>query len=231
MIKYASNAFLAAKISFINEMARFCESIGANVIEVAKGMGMDSRIGSQFLNAGIGYGGSCFPKDISALLALASEHTIPLNILQAVSLVNQTQTDWFLEKVKNALGKLSGKRIAILGLTFKPQTDDIREAPSLKIIDNLLQNNAFITAYDPQGMEHVKKIYPSINYTSNPLEALKEADAVLIVTEWKEIIDIDWKTAINIVSSPLVFDGRNALNASVMKQLGYHYVGVGMSEF
>lgn len=230
MIKYASNAFLATKISFINEMARFCERIGANVIEVAKGMGMDSRIGPQFLNAGIGYGGSCFPKDISALLALASEHSIPLNILQAVSHVNQTQTDWFLEKVKNALGELSGKRIAILGLTFKPQTDDIREAPSLKMIDNLLQNNALITTYDPQGIEHVKKIYPSISYTSDPLEALKGADAVLIVTEWKEIIDIDWKTAINIVSAPLVFDGRNALNAAVMRQLGYHYVGVGMSE-
>jgi UDPglucose 6-dehydrogenase len=230
MIKYASNAFLATKISFINEMARFCERIGANVNEVAKGMGMDSRIGPQFLYAGIGYGGSCFPKDISALLALASENNIPLNILQTVSLVNQTQTEWFLEKVKKALGKLSGKRIAILGLTFKPQTDDIREAPSLRIIDNLLKNNAIITAYDPQGIEHVKKIYPSISYTSNPLEALKEADAVLIVTEWKEIIDIDWKTAINIVSVPLVFDGRNALNASVMKQLGYHYVGVGMPE-
>ena len=231
MIKYASNAFLAAKISFINEMARFCEKIGANVIEVAKGMGMDSRIGPQFLQAGIGYGGSCFPKDISALLALASEHTSPLTILQAVSVVNQTQTDWFLGKVKNALGELSGKRIALLGLTFKPQTDDIREAPSLKMIDHLLQNNALITAYDPQGMEHVKKIYPSIIYTCNPLEALKEADAVLIVTEWKEIIDMDWKAAINIVSAPLVFDGRNALNASVMKQLGYHYVGVGMPEF
>jgi len=230
MIKYASNAFLATKISFINEMARFCERIGANVNEVAKGMGMDSRIGPQFLHAGIGYGGSCFPKDISALLALASENNIPLNILQTVSLVNQTQTEWFLEKVKKALGKLSGKRIAILGLTFKPQTDDIREAPSLRIIENLLQNTAFITAYDPQGIEHVKKIYPSIDYTSNPLEALKEADAVLIVTEWKEIIDIDWKAAINIVSAPLVFDGRNVLNASVMKQLGYHYVGVGMPE-
>ena len=230
MIKYASNAFLATKISFINEMARFCERIGANVNEVAKGMGMDSRIGPQFLHAGIGYGGSCFPKDISALLALASEHNISLNILQAVSFVNQTQAEWFLEKVKKALGKLSGKRIAILGLTFKPQTDDIREAPSLRIIENLLQNTAFITAYDPQGIEHVKKIYPSIDYTSNPLEALKEADAVLIVTEWKEIIDIDWKAAINIVSAPLVFDGRNVLNASVMKQLGYHYVGVGMPE-
>jgi UDPglucose 6-dehydrogenase len=230
MIKYASNAFLATKISFINEMARFCERIGANVNEVAKGMGMDSRIGPQFLHAGIGYGGSCFPKDISALLALASENNIPLNILQTVSLVNQTQTEWFLEKVKKALGKLSGKRIAILGLTFKPQTDDIREAPSLRIIENLLQNTALITAYDPQGIEHVKKIYPSIDYTSNPLEALKEADAVLIVTEWKEIIDIDWKAAINIVSAPLVFDGRNVLNASVMKQLGYHYVGVGMPE-
>ncbi|MEH7335063.1 UDP-glucose/GDP-mannose dehydrogenase family protein [Neobacillus drentensis] len=230
MIKYASNAFLATKISFINELARFCERIGANVGEVAKGMGLDSRIGPQFLQAGIGYGGSCFPKDISALMALASENNITLNILQAVTHVNQTQTDWFLEKIKKALGTLSGKRIAILGLTFKPNTDDIREAPSLKMIDYLLQNNATITAYDPQGTEHVKKIYPSIIYTSNPMEALNEADAVLILTEWKEIIEIDWKTAINIISSPFVFDGRNVLNASDMKKLGYHYAGVGMPD-
>ncbi|MGG3466310.1 UDP-glucose/GDP-mannose dehydrogenase family protein [Neobacillus pocheonensis] len=231
MIKYASNAFLAAKISFINELARFCEKIGANVTEVAKGMGMDSRIGAQFLQAGIGYGGSCFPKDISALLALASENGIPLNILQAVLQVNQTQPEWFLEKVKKTLGTLSGKRIAILGLTFKPRTDDIREAPSLKIIDYLLQNNAYITAYDPKGTEHVKKIYPSITYTSNPLDALKKADAVLLITEWEEIIDMDWKAALNTVSAPFVFDGRNALDASVMKQLGYHYEGIGMPEF
>ncbi|MGG3738392.1 UDP-glucose dehydrogenase family protein [Aeribacillus pallidus] len=228
MIKYASNAFLATKISFINELARLCDKIGVNVIQVAKGMGLDSRIGPQFLQAGIGYGGSCFPKDIKALLALATAEKTPLQILQAVSDVNQTQTQWFMEKVKKALGTLTDKRIAVLGLTFKPQTDDIREASSLKIIHYLLQNNAYITAYDPQGTEHVKKIYPTISYAKTPLEALKEADAVLIVTEWKEIIEIDWQKAKNILSQPFVFDGRNCLNSSAMHKLGYHYEGVGI---
>lgn len=230
MIKYAANAFLATKISFINELARFCENIGANVNEVAKGIGMDSRIGPGFLQAGIGYGGSCFPKDVRALLTLASKENTPLNIIQAASKVNETQAEWFLEKVKKGLGTLSEKCIAILGLTFKPQTDDIREAPSLKIIKYLIQNKSFITAYDPQGTEHVKKIYPDIRYTSTPLEAIKGADAVIIVTEWKEIIDIDWKYAKSIVSTPLIFDGRNALDASTMMEYGYHYVGVGKQE-
>ncbi|MED0677830.1 UDP-glucose/GDP-mannose dehydrogenase family protein [Aneurinibacillus thermoaerophilus] len=227
MIKYASNAFLATKISFINELARICEKIGANIIQVAKGMGMDSRIGSQFLQAGIGYGGSCFPKDIKALLTLASESGNPLHILQAVASVNQTQTDWFMEKVQKAIGPLSGKRIAVLGLTFKPETDDIREAPSLKIIDYLIKEKAFITAYDPKGVEHVKKLYPAIHYTFTPLEALQKADAALLVTEWKEIVNIDWQNAKHIMSQPFVFDGRNALNSSEMLTFGYHYVGVG----
>lgn len=231
MIKYASNAFLATKISFINELARLCDKIGVNVIQVAKGMGLDSRIGPQFLQAGIGYGGSCFPKDIKALLALASAEKIPLQILQAVSDVNETQVQWFMEKVKRALGSLSGKRIAVLGLTFKPQTDDIREATSLKIIHYLIQNNSYITAYDPQGTEHVKKIYPTIHYVKTPLEALKEADAVIIVTDWKEIIEIDWQKAKNILSQPFVFDGRNCLNPSAMLKLGYHYEGVGTPSF
>jgi UDPglucose 6-dehydrogenase len=231
MIKYASNAFLATKISFINELARLCDKIGADVIQVAKGMGLDSRIGPHFLQAGIGYGGSCFPKDIKALLALASEKKTPLQILQAVSNVNQTQPQWFMEKVKKALGSLSGKRIAVLGLTFKPQTDDIREASSLKIIHDLIQNHSYITAYDPLGTEHVKKIYPTIHYTKTPLQALKGADAVLIVTEWKEIIEIDWQKAKNILSQPFVFDGRNCLNSSAMWKLGYHYEGVGTPSF
>ncbi|MGM0878990.1 MAG: UDP-glucose dehydrogenase family protein [Bacillota bacterium] len=227
MIKYASNTFLATKISFMNELARICEKIGVDVTKVARGMGMDSRIGSQFLNAGIGYGGSCFPKDVKALKALSSEEMIPMHILEAVMHVNETQTEWFMEKVKRTMGTLSEKRVAVLGLTFKPDTDDIREASSLKIIDSLLKNNAIISAYDPKGAEQVKKIYPTITYTSTPFEALKGADAILIVTEWKEIIDIDWKAAKNIVTQPFVFDGRNALDASSMLKLGYSYVGVG----
>jgi UDPglucose 6-dehydrogenase len=227
MIKYASNAFLATKISFINELARICEKVGANITLVAKGMGMDSRIGSQFLQAGIGYGGSCFPKDTKALLSLAADNEIDLRILQAVTHVNQTQTDWFMEKVQNTIGSLADKRIAVLGLTFKPETDDIREAPSLRIIDSLIREKALITAYDPKGVEHVKRLYPSICYTSTPLEALKRADAAILVTEWKEIVNIDWKNAKQMMAQPFIFDGRNALDSSLMLQLGYHYTGIG----
>ncbi|MGE8203144.1 UDP-glucose dehydrogenase family protein [Heyndrickxia sp. NPDC080065] len=231
MIKYASNAFLATKISFINELARLCDQIGVNVNQVAKGMGMDSRIGPHFLQAGIGYGGSCFPKDIKALLTLAAENQNPMHILQAVSYVNQTQAEWFMEKVSQVFGTLSGRHIAILGLTFKPQTDDIREASSLKIIEFLLKNQASITAYDPKGAEHVKKLFPNINYASTPLDALKGADALLIVTEWNEIINIDWQSAINLVSQPFVFDGRNTLDPFKMLKLGYRYFGVGNTNF
>lgn len=227
MIKYASNAFLATKISFINELARLCENKEVNVSQVAKGMGMDKRIGADFLQAGIGYGGSCFPKDIKALLALASSADIPMHILQAVSYVNQTQSNWFMEKVKQVLGNLKEKRIAILGLTFKPQTDDIREAPSLKVIDYLLKNKASISAYDPQGAEHLKKIYPTVTYTLTPLDALKGADAVILLTEWKEILNIDWQDAKPLLSKPVLFDGRNALDPSRMLELGYCYFGVG----
>jgi UDPglucose 6-dehydrogenase len=228
MIKYASNTFLATKISFMNELARICEKIGVDITNVAKGMGMDSRIGPQFLNAGIGYGGSCFPKDVKALKALSSKEMIPLHILEAVTHVNETQPEWFMEKVKKTLGKLSGKRIAVLGLTFKPDTDDIREASSLKIIDFLIKNRAVISAFDPKGAKHVEKIFPTITYTSTPYEALKGADAIIIVTEWKEIIDIDWNAAKSLINQPYVFDGRNALDASSMLKLGYDYVGVGL---
>ncbi|MEI5907341.1 UDP-glucose/GDP-mannose dehydrogenase family protein [Bacillus spongiae] len=228
MIKYAANSFLATKISFMNELARLCDKVGANINQVAKGMGMDSRIGPQFLQAGIGFGGSCFPKDIKALLALANVEEAPLHILQAVSNVNQTQVNWFMEKMEQQLSGLSKKRIAILGLTFKPETDDIREASSLKVIDFLLRRNASIIAFDPKGIEHVKKIYPSIHYTSNPYEALKGAEAVLLVTEWKEIVEVDWESAKDIVAQPFIFDGRNALDPATMENLGYRYVGIGI---
>jgi UDPglucose 6-dehydrogenase len=228
MIKYASNTFLATKISFINELARLCEKMGVDITNVAKGMGLDSRIGPQFLHAGIGYGGSCFPKDVKALKALSLQEKTPLHILEAVTYINDTQAEWFMQKVKNTLGDLSGKRIAILGLTFKPDTDDIREASSIKIIDFLIKNHAVISAYDPKGIEHVKKIFPSITYTSTPFEALQGADAIILVTEWKDIIEIDWKAAKNSMNQPFLFDGRNALNASRMVKLGYSYFGVGL---
>ncbi|MGV3465151.1 MAG: UDP-glucose dehydrogenase family protein [Heyndrickxia sp.] len=231
MIKYASNAFLATKISFINELARLCDGKGVNINQVAQGMGLDKRIGPDFLQAGIGYGGSCFPKDIKALLALASEMDISMPILQAVTYVNETQSSWFMKKLKNELGSLEKKRIAVLGLTFKPKTDDIREAPSLKVIDYLLKNNASVTAYDPQGSEHVRQIHPTVTYTSTPLKALEGADAVLLLTEWQEILDINWEHAKSILSKPLLFDGRNALDPSKLMKLGYRYFGASNTSF
>lgn len=228
MIKYGSNAFLATKISFINELARLCEKTGNNIQEVARGIGLDPRIGPQFLQAGIGYGGSCFPKDTQALLALAKEHNEQMQIVQAATCVNENQVEWFMEKVKKRLGDLTGKKIALLGLTFKPQTDDIRESPSLKIIPYLLNHQAVISAYDPMGIEHVKKKYPSITYAQSPYEAVTGADAILLVTEWPEFIQLDWSRILPTLSQPYLFDGRNALDPTMMVKLGYIYEGVGL---
>lgn len=227
MIKYASNAFLATKISFINELARLCDQLGADVTQVRIGMGLDHRIGPEFLRAGIGFGGSCFPKDLKAILSMAAERKTELPILNAVSNTNKIQLAWFLTKVKQKLKALSGKRIAVLGLTFKPDTDDIREAVSLKLIESLLEAKAIVSAYDPMGMPNVKKQFPDVNYESTPIEAIKEADAILLVTEWKEIVEMDWDAAKNAVNHPIVFDGRNALNRTELEKLGFYYEGVG----
>jgi UDPglucose 6-dehydrogenase len=228
MIKYASNAFLAMKISFMNELARLSEKVGTNILEVAKGMGLDSRIGPQFLQAGIGYGGSCFPKDIKALAVLGHEHDSPLQIIKAVTEVNESQIDWFIDKLKNKLGSLTHKRIAVLGLTFKPQTDDIREASSIKVIQKLLENDSIVTAYDPKGTEHMKKVFSEVLYTSEPIEAVRKADAILVLTEWKEVVELDWKTVKGLVNQPYIMDGRNALNPVYIRSLGFHYSGVGI---
>ncbi|RLQ93104.1 UDP-glucose dehydrogenase family protein [Falsibacillus albus] len=227
MIKYASNSFLAAKISFMNELARLCDVLGVDVAEVSKGMGLDSRIGHQFLQAGIGYGGSCFPKDTKALAQIALQRNLSLGIVEAVCAVNETQAQWFLEKAENALGSFSGKQITVLGLTFKPDTDDIREASSLKIIDYLVKKKALISVFDPKGMEHVKKLFPGISYKTDPLQALTNADAAIIATEWKQFTELDWKSAKKVMAQPYIFDGRNSLDPEVMKNLGYVYMGVG----
>ncbi len=227
MIKYASNAFLATKISFINELARLCERTGADIADVARGMGMDSRIGSKFLDAGIGYGGSCFPKDVKALIRLGGEHGISMQLLQKVQEVNQTQVTWFMGKVKNRLHDLAGKRIAILGLTFKPNTDDIREAPALRVIPLLLERQALISAYDPKGTIHTKPIFPDIDYADSPYEAVRGADAILLLTEWPEILEMDWRQAKQLASGPCLFDARNALDPQQMRALGFQYMGIG----
>jgi UDPglucose 6-dehydrogenase len=228
MIKYASNAFLATKISFINELARLAEHTGTDITQIAKGMGMDSRIGDKFLHAGIGYGGSCFPKDIEALLSLASESGVGLSLLQAVTKVNQTQTEWFLEKVMSTLGGVKKKRIAVLGLTFKPNTDDIRMAPVLRILEFLLQRGATVMAYDPKGMEKMKQLYPQVDYFQSSLAALEGADAIILATEWPEIVTMDWQQVKQVLKKPILFDGRNALDPTQMSRIGYQYMGVGV---
>ncbi|MCX7570796.1 UDP-glucose/GDP-mannose dehydrogenase family protein [Tumebacillus sp. DT12] len=227
MIKYASNAFLATKISFVNELARLCERTGADIAQVARGMGMDGRIGQAFLQAGVGYGGSCFPKDVDALLHLARVNGERLGLLESVAEVNRTQTGWYLEKVRRVLGDLAGKRVAVLGLTFKPGTDDIREAPALRILAALLDEGAQVCAYDPQGMAAVRKLVPSVVYASDAYAAMERAEAVLLVTEWQELVELDWQRAFGQVKEGIVFDGRNALDADKMTAAGWRYYGVG----
>ncbi len=229
MIKYASNAFLAMKISFVNELARLSEKTGTNITQIAKGIGLDSRIGPKFLQAGIGYGGSCFPKDTEALLSLALESGVKLSILQAVTQVNQTQVEWFLDKIIATLGGIKHKRIAVLGLTFKPNTDDIRESPVLRILAGLLQQQAVVTAYDPKGMSFVKRYYQQVEYQQTAIDAVNGADAIILATEWPEIVQLNWEQARKLVANPYLFDGRNVLHSDEMKRLGFYYVGVGVT--
>jgi UDPglucose 6-dehydrogenase len=227
LIKYASNSFLATKISFINEMAGLCEKVGADVHMVAKGMGIDKRIGSKFLHPGPGYGGSCLPKDTNALLKLAEQHDMELGIVKAATKANERQRESVLTKIKDALGVLKGKTIAVLGLSFKPNTDDIREAPSLYIIKKLLKEKASIRAYDPVSMKEAQKIIPSIKYCKNSYEAVKGADALVIVTEWNQFRNLDLDRIKKLLKEPYFFDLRNVYEPRKLKEKGFRYFCVG----
>ncbi|KQL49348.1 UDP-glucose 6-dehydrogenase [Brevibacillus choshinensis] len=229
LIKYASNAFLATRISFMNELARLSGELGTDIVTVAHGMGLDSRIGPEFLRAGVGYGGSCFPKDTIALLQLANQHGISLTILDKVREVNTKQPTWFLEQLRKQMDDVAGKRIAVLGLAFKPETDDIREAPSLKVLEALQKDGASIVAYDPIAVDIVRPLFPKVEYTDNPVEAFIGADAALLITEWKECVQLDWEEIKASMAAPLLFDGRNAWPAKQLKDAGFHYTGVGRS--
>jgi UDPglucose 6-dehydrogenase len=229
MIKYASNAFLATRISFMNELARLCAKMGIDIQVVARGMGLDTRIGPEFLRAGLGYGGSCFPKDTSALLQVARENGVTLSILENVKQVNSTQPEWFLAQVRNKLHSLYNKRIALLGLAFKPDTDDVREAPSLNLISLLLAQGALVSAYDPMADAHVQNLHPDIHYAASPYEALTDADAALLVTEWQACTRLDWQRVKQLMAAPNLFDGRNAWPVQQLVELGFHYTGVGRS--
>jgi UDPglucose 6-dehydrogenase len=227
MIKLASNAFLATKISFINEIANVCEEVGADVGEVAKGMGLDERIGSSFLRAGIGYGGSCFPKDVSALKMLAGNTGYHFQLLTAVIEVNELQKRRVVGKLEKHLGSLIGKRVALLGLAFKPDTDDMREASSLVLAARLQGEGAEVVAYDPVAAERAAGLLGSVEMAGSAMEALEGADAAVLVTEWKEFAELDWAAAAERMNRALIVDGRNFLDPEKSIDAGFEYEGIG----
>jgi UDPglucose 6-dehydrogenase len=229
MIKLASNAFLATKISFVNEIANVCEEVGADVGEVARGMGLDQRIGPSFLRAGIGYGGSCFPKDVSALKMLAGNTGYHFQLLNAVIEVNELQKRRVVQKLLGHLGSLVGKRVALLGLAFKPQTDDMREASSLVLAARLQGEGAEVVAYDPVAAEAARDLLDGVELRDSALEALEGADAAVLVTEWPEFAALDWSEAASRMARPLLVDGRNFLDPQALKSAGFEYEGIGQS--
>ncbi len=228
MIKYASNAFLATKISFINEMATICERVGADVHQVAKGMGLDRRIGPKFLHPGPGFGGSCFPKDTRAISKIARQHGYEFKIVDAVIKVNDERPGMMIERIVSALdGDLRGAIIGFLGLTFKPNTDDMRESPAIPIIQGLQARGAKIQAYDPAGMEYAKEYLQDIDYKKDLYAVAEGADALILATEWNQFRNIDWKKAKKLFRRPVVVDLRNIYDPQRMRALGFHYTSVG----
>jgi UDPglucose 6-dehydrogenase len=227
MIKLASNAFLATKISFINEIANVCEETGADVTEVARGMGLDTRIGPSFLRAGLGYGGSCFPKDVSALKMLAGNSGYHFQLLNAVIEVNELQKRRVIAKLEKHLGSLVGRKIALLGLAFKPDTDDMREATSLVLAARLQGEGATVSAYDPVAEEEAAELLPSVEMCSSVAAALAEADAAVLVTEWPEFAEVDWQGLAGAMAKPLLVDGRNFLDGDALRSAGFIYEGIG----
>ncbi|MFN3532530.1 MAG: UDP-glucose dehydrogenase family protein [Candidatus Brocadia sp.] len=227
LIKYASNAMLATRISFMNEMAQLCEKVGGDIKAIAKGIGLDSRIGPRFLQAGVGYGGSCFPKDVKALAEIMKSNGVGAKILTAVDEVNEQQKRSLIEKIKKLLPVLKGKSIAIWGLAFKPKTDDMREAPSIVIIHQLQELGAKIMAFDPEAQETAKKILKDVTYCNDPYLTVKGCDALVIVTEWNEFRDLDLKKVKRLIKHPNIIDGRNIYEPHEMEKLGFNYICVG----
>jgi UDPglucose 6-dehydrogenase len=237
LIKHASNSFLATKISFINAVSRICEKVGANVLEVAQGLGLDKRIGRAFLDAGVGYGGSCFPKDVDAFIKISEKLGYDFQLLKAVKKINLEQKTALLNKIKDTLWIIKDKTIGILGLSFKPNTDDIRQAPSLDIIQALLQEGACIRAYDPQAIDKAKEalgrinIRPSqkcrIKFCKDPYDVCKSSDCLLIITEWDEFKELDFLRVRKLLKRPFIIDGRNIYEPKSLKRLGFIYTGIG----
>jgi UDPglucose 6-dehydrogenase len=230
IIKHASNAFLAMKISFINAVANLAETVDADIVDIAAGIGLDSRIGPKFLNAGIGYGGSCFPKDVAAFHWVAEQRGVDFRLLEDVRKVNETQKDIFFNKVLSALWTLRGKRLAALGLAYKGDTDDIRDSPAIAVIGKLLEAGATVVAYDPAAAERAKAVLPPSDkmlYAGSSFEAAQDADAVLILTDWKEFASLDLIKLNRVVRFPIVVDGRNLYKPQTMLEHGFTYVSVG----
>tara|TARA_B100000315_G_C14554221_1_gene577351 strand:+ start:665 stop:1963 length:1299 start_codon:yes stop_codon:yes gene_type:complete len=227
LIKYASNGMLASRISFMNELSHLCEKVGADAKMVARGIGLDNRIGSRFLQAGVGYGGSCFPKDVRALAQTLKEHGCSTDMLTAIESVNERQKLSLIPKIKNLVPDLNGKKIAIWGLSFKPKTDDMREAPSIVIINELQKLGAVITAFDPVAEQAANKILKDVTFSDTPLSALEEAHALVVVTEWDLFRELDKEKMKSLMAAPNVIDGRNMYDPEDLKSLGFNYIGVG----
>ena len=227
LIKYASNAMLATRISFMNELSHLAEKVGADIKKVAQGIGLDSRIGPRFLQAGVGYGGSCFPKDVQALIQTLKQNNCEAKILEAVEEVNQKQKESLLPKIKKLVPSLKGKTITIWGLSFKPKTDDIRGASSLVIINQLQKEDALINVFDPEAQEKTKKILKNINYFKTPYESLKNSSCLVMVTEWDEFRSLDKEKIKKLLKEPNVVDGRNVYDVEDMKEAGFNYISVG----
>jgi UDPglucose 6-dehydrogenase len=227
LIKHASNAFLATKISFINALSCICDKVGADVKEVAQGMGLDNRIGRYFLHAGLGYGGSCFPKDLEAFITISEKLGYDFQILKAVKNTNEEQKKFVFQKIKDALWIIKDKTIAVLGLAFKPNTDDLRNAPSIDLIKALIQEGATIKVYDPKAMEKAKKILPGVTYCKDPYQAALHADCLVVATEWNEFKELNFVKLKKILKRALLVDGRNIYDSRLLKKIGFTYIGIG----
>jgi len=229
LIKHAANSFLALKISYINAISAICDASGADVDKVADGIGMDRRIGRQFLNAGIGYGGSCFPKDVAAFIHIGEQLGVPFTLLKEVQRINAGQKERFLKLIRDTLWVLREKKIAVWGLTFKPDTDDVRSSVAIELVDTMLREGAHVTVYDPKGMEKARelKAIADAKFAASALEAVDGAEALVIATEWNEFANVDLTALKRRMTTPIVFDGRNLLNPDTMGELGFHYHSIG----
>jgi len=226
IIKYAGNTMLATRISFMNQLSHLCEKTGADIKDVARGLGLDRRIGSRFLHAGIGFGGSCFPKDIKALISTLKKHGCDADLFEAVYRINEKQKALVTDRLKSVL-EISGSTVAVWGLSFKPKTDDIREAPSIKIIEDLKNAGAAVHAFDPIAIDNAKKVLNDVKFFENPYETIRDCDALIVVTEWDEFRNVDMRAVKVLLRKPIIVDGRNIYDPKELRDLGFTYLGVG----